>query len=308
MIKELFTLDKNFILKDIDPDSLESEIEQIIFNLWNSTCSIEKELRPLFSSFLQINLMRKLYIYYFSLCNLKKSYLEIKVSNTNILIDLIGRHLGFTFMNNFKSYDDDFNLKRYYSFYEEKFSIQSKINNLLNYTNSLLEFKKYDIVFSNQIRLRNQLKNIKKAKTLSDIPAKKHLKLNVDIQLIKKQMKKNFLMLKTSIPKNLIEELFEKRILDYLPQTLKRIEEICYYIKKKDIKLAIASSSVHEEDLVLLVSAKICKIKTLLISHGLTGCKNQFLDNYIDYQVTFSPHEYQYKGAKCFGLSPKWTK
>ena len=40
--KELFTLDKNFILKDIDPDSLESEIEQIIFNLWNSTCSIEK--------------------------------------------------------------------------------------------------------------------------------------------------------------------------------------------------------------------------------------------------------------------------
>ena len=49
--KELFTLDKNFILKDIDPDSLESEIEQIIFNLWNSTCSIEKELRPLFFIF-----------------------------------------------------------------------------------------------------------------------------------------------------------------------------------------------------------------------------------------------------------------
>ena len=122
--------------------------------------------------------------------------MEIKVSNTNILIDIIGRHLGFTFMNNFKSYDDDFNLKRYYSFYEEKFSIQSKIKNLLNYTNSFFEFKKYDIVFSNQIRLRNQLKNIKKAKTLSDIPAKKHLKLNVDIQLIKKQMKKKIFNVK----------------------------------------------------------------------------------------------------------------
>ena len=65
--KELFSLDKNFTFKEIDSDIIESEIEQIISNLWNNTCSIEKELRPLFSSFLQINLMRKLYIYYFSL-------------------------------------------------------------------------------------------------------------------------------------------------------------------------------------------------------------------------------------------------
>ena len=70
--KELFSLDKNFTIKEINSDIIESEIEQIISNLWNNTCSIEKELRPLFSSFLQINLMRKLYIYYFSLFNLKK--------------------------------------------------------------------------------------------------------------------------------------------------------------------------------------------------------------------------------------------
>ena len=71
--KELFTLDRNLILDSIDADSLENEIEQIISDLWNNTCSINKDLRPLFSSFLQINLMRKLYIYYFSLYNLKKN-------------------------------------------------------------------------------------------------------------------------------------------------------------------------------------------------------------------------------------------
>ncbi len=306
--KELFTLDRNLILDSIDADSLENEIEQIISDLWNNTCSINKDLRPLFSSFLQINLMRKLYIYYFSLYNLKKKYLEINVSNSNILIDIIGRHLDFNFMNNLKNHDDDFNLKRYYSFYEKNSDIKKKIKKFVNYFNSLFDHKKYDVLFSDQIRLRNELKNIKKAKMISKILSNENINLDVDITLIKKQMKNNLSMIKTSIPKNLIEELIEKRILDYLPQTLKRIGEISNYIKKKNIKLIIASSSVHEEDLVLLVSAKICKIKTLLINHGLAGCKNQFLDNYIDYQVTFSPHEYRYKGAECFGLSPNWPK
>ena len=306
--KELFSLDKNFTIKEINSDIIESEIEQIISNLWNNTCSIEKELRPLFSSFLQINLMRKLYIYYFSLFNLKKKHSEIKVSNSNILVDIIGRHLKFTFTKNLIDHDNDFNLKRYYSFYDEKLSIKKKIKNLINYLNSFIDFKKYDILFSDQNRLRNELKKVKKSKIISKISSKKKIELNIDIELIKKEMKNNLSMINTSIPKNLIEELLEKRIFVYLPQTLKRISEISYYIKKKNIKLVIASSSVHEEDIVLLVSAKICKIETLLINHGLAGCKNQFLNNYIDYQVTFSPQEYQYKGAKCFGLSPNWPK
>ena len=54
-----------------------------------------------------------------------------------------------------------------------------------------------------------------------------------------------------------------KRILDYLPQTLKRIGEISNYIKKKNIKLIIATRSVHDEYIVLLVYDKICKIKNL---------------------------------------------
>ena len=306
--KELFTLDKNFTLKEINSDIIESEIEQIISNLWSNTCSIEKELRPLFSSFLQINLMRKLYIYYFFLYNLKKDYSEIKVLNSNILVDIIGRYLGFTFKKNLINHDSDFNLKRYYSFYDEKFDIKKKIKSLINYFNSLIDFKSYDILFSDQNRLKSELKNIKKSKIISKISSKKKIKLNVDIELLKKEMKNNLSMVNTSIPKNLIEELLEKRIFVYLPQTLERIGEISYYIKKKNIKLVIASSSVHEEDIVLLVSAKICKIKTLLINHGLAGCKNQFLDNYIDYQVTFSPQEYQYDGAQCFGLSPNWPK
>ena len=103
-----------------------------------------------------------------------------------------------------------------------------------------------------------------------------------------------------------IQKLIDNRVLIYLSSTIKRIEEISYFLKKNKIKLVIVSVSVHEEDLVLLVAAKICKIKTLLVGHGLTGCKNQFLDNYIDYQATFSPFEYRHKAAEHFELLSEW--
>ena len=121
-------------------------------------------------------------------------------------------------------------------------------------------------------------------------------------------MKKNLNLKKKSIPNEVINELIEKRVINFLPDTINRIEQITSFIKRNSIKLVIASSSVHEEDLTLLVAAKICKVKTMLINHGLSGCKNQFLDNYLDFQVTFSPQEYRYKGAEHFSLSADWSK
>ena len=306
--QELFTLDKNFNLNEVDSNRLEDEIEKIIETLWNETCTISKDLKPLFSPFLQINLMRKLYIYYFSLLSLKKNYLNIKILNTNILVNIIGQQLNFSFLKNLSNHDDDFNLKRYYSFYKKNNNQKRKIKNFLNYLNSCFEFEKKDILFSDQMRLKDELKSLKRSKSVSDIPLSDNFELNLDVKKIWVQMQKNIDKQNATIPSILIKELVEKRVIEYLPDTINRIEQISQFIKKNNIKLVIASSSVHEEDLTLLVAAKICGIKNLLINHGLAGCKNQFLDNFIDFQVTFSPQEYLYDGAEQFNLSSDWSK
>lgn len=306
--KELFSLDENLDLKDKDISKLENEIEKIISNLWNDTCPFYKEFRPLFSPFLQINLLRRLYIYYFSLSCLKKKYSQIKIFNTNVLVDIIGQNLNFSFEKNLKNHDDDFNLKRYYSFYDEKFSLKKIAKNFINFIRSFFQSNKNDIVFTNQTRLRNELKNLKNAESVTEISFNKRFNLDINPRDIGDQMKRNLNKLEISIPKILIEKLIEKRIINYLPKTIKRIEQISHYLKKKKTKLVIATGLVHEEDVILLVAAKICKVKTLAMGHGLSGVRNQFLDNYLDFQVTMSPQEYQYKGAKCLNLSSDWYR
>tara|TARA_B100001989_G_scaffold234727_1_gene195474 strand:- start:741 stop:1697 length:957 start_codon:yes stop_codon:yes gene_type:complete len=306
--EELFNLDKNLDLNKIDHEIIEEEIEDLVSNLWSSTCHLYKELSPLYSSYLQINLLRKLYIYYFSLLSLKKKYSNVKITNTNVLVDIIGNHLNFDFSKNLANHDNDFNLKRFYSFSDKSFTLKKRIKKLIHQISYFLQFKKTEIIFSDQIRLRNELKKIDNAKSVSNIFFKESHKLNLDVKKIEVQMKKNLNLKKKSIPNEVINELIEKRVINFLPDTINRIEQITSFIKRNSIKLVIASSSVHEEDLILLVAAKICNVKTMLINHGLTGCKNQFLDNYLDFQVTFSPHEYRYKGAEHFSLSADWSK
>ena len=97
--KELFNLDKNLDLNKIDHEIIEEEIEDLVSNLWSNTCPLYKELSQLYSSYLQINLLMKLYIYYFSFLSLKKKYSNIKVTNTNVLVDIIGNHLNFYFFH-----------------------------------------------------------------------------------------------------------------------------------------------------------------------------------------------------------------
>jgi len=307
--RELFNLDKNFDIDKIDHEIIEEEIESIVSNLWNDTCPLYKELSPLYSSYLQINLLRKLYIYYFSLLSLKKKYFNIKVLNSNILVDIIGNHLNFDFSKNLENHDNDFNLIRFYSFSDKSFSFKKKTKKIIQQISSLFQFKEIEIVFSDQIRLKDELKKIRNAKSISDIFFKDNHELNLNVKEIEIQMKKNLNIQKKSIPSEVINKLIEKRVINFLPDTINRIGQIIKYIKKNKIKLVIASSSVHEEDLTLLVAAKVCNVKTLLINHGLSGCKNQFLDNYLDFQATFSPQEYRYNGAEHFSLSTEdWSK
>ncbi len=301
---ELFNLDKNFNFHNYNTNILENEIENIISGFWDNTFEHSREFEPLFTPFLQINLLRKLYIYYFSLKSLKEKYSNILVKNSNILVDIIGEYEKIKFDTNVQDHDADFYLLRKYSFCEPNKSIKEiikkKIYTLKKY------FRNKDIIYSYQLKIQNELEDLDNSICLNHISFDKKIDLKININLLKKNILNNIKKIKTSIPNILIQNLVEKRIFNSLPQAINRIEQICYYIKKNNTKLVIISCAVHEEDLVLLVAAKISNIKILVSGHGLTGCINKFLDNYIDYQVTFSPFEYKYKGAKQFKLHTEW--
>ena len=57
---ELFNLDKNFNFHNYNTNILENEIENIISGFWDNTFEHSREFEPLFTPFLQINLLRKL--------------------------------------------------------------------------------------------------------------------------------------------------------------------------------------------------------------------------------------------------------
>ena len=49
-------------------------------------------------------------------------------------------------------------------------------------------------------------------------------------------------------------------------------------------------------------------IKNLIIPHGFTGLKNNYLNNEIMYSATISKFEYNYKCLKNFKLKMEWFK
>ncbi len=77
-------------------------------------------------------------------------------------------------------------------------------------------------------------------------------------------------------------------------------------MKLHKIKLIVISAATHEESHALLAAANKLSISSLLIGHGHTGLKNQFLDGYVTYQGTINDYEYKYKGVKQFKLKMEW--
>jgi len=90
--RKLWNLDKFFHIED--PDSLDEEIEGIVENLWDGIGARETLLRPFFPTYLQSNLLRPLYIHYFSLRELQRRYRKIEIRASTVIVDILARRLG----------------------------------------------------------------------------------------------------------------------------------------------------------------------------------------------------------------------
>ena len=89
-------------------EQCEDEIELIVSNLWNGVGECGEWIWPFYTSYLQTNLLRPLYIDYFSLIHLKQKYKKIIIQDSTVIIDIIADYLGLEVEKKRKYYDLQF--------------------------------------------------------------------------------------------------------------------------------------------------------------------------------------------------------
>jgi hypothetical protein len=299
--KFLFKMDENFKIKNIE--KCETEIESIVFNLWKNIHHHEKVLKPAFVTFLQTNILRSLYICYFSMLELIQKYDDIHIQNSTIILDIVANYLKIELPKNRKNHDEDFGLLRVYSFQKKDGYIKAFLRSahcMVNVTKGI------DVLYLNSGKLDNDFKHVDKS--MSALHVKILSKNNCDdvSDKVIKKSKSNISNINLSIPLEVLFDLLCKRVYCYLPQFFSQIDAYYNFMKLHKIKLIVISAATHEESHALLAAANKLSISSLLIGHGHTGLKNQFLDGYVTYQGTINDYEYKYKGVKQFKLKMEW--
>jgi hypothetical protein len=289
-------------------EQCEEEIELIVSNLWNGVGECEEWIWPFYTSYLQTNLLRPLYIYYFSLKHLKKKYNKIIIQDSTVIIDIIADYLGLDVDEKVKYHDLEYTSGRTYTFIQNDktvFKTQMKklyyaFKRTLHYLNGI------EVLYLNAGKLNDDFKRINKAMSAFYIPLTNAPSLNIDIQSLERQVTNNMKSLKLSVPSELVIQLIHRFVFAYLPQTIKRIESYADFIAKNSVKLVIISAPQHEEHLTLLAAAKLKGVRSLVIGHGFTGSHNLFLDGYMAYQGTINSFEYQNKKVTQLPLRMNW--
>lgn len=301
--KNIHLIDKNFTNEN--KPLLEKEIENIIDNIWIGTKQYQDILKPLCTSHLNITWLRRLYIFYFSIKNIRKEFSEIIVEDDFYILNIFKNEFDLKILSGGKKLDSQFYLENHLQWLDN-----SNTNLIIKlYKKFFFKIKKFqnlDIIYLNAAKLKKDF-NILKNKINADIiERRKNIIDSKDVIFIQQQVRKNIKNMDVSIPKRILENFFEDKLIKYIPDLLNHIYSIAEFIKKRDIKLAIISTPTHDKHLSLFVAAKISNIPCLLLGHGLTVAKNPFLNNYHFYNAKISKFEYKYNLAKDYKFLPKW--
>lgn len=307
-IDDLYALDASLSVDD--PDELDREIEDIVSGLWRGTGTAEAILWPFFTTFLQSNLLRPLYIYYFSLREIQKRYPQVVIEASNSLLDIVATALGVELSAERSMHDEDFYLVRHYLFSKESSKRAGWKAQLRPWAWKLVKLAGWvrgtNVLYLNAGKLDEDFKQVKRKLSISLIPARKSSRLNWDQEAVSLQLVKNIRDMNLSIPTECVQKLLELRVLIYLPDLFDRIGTIVETIEALRVKLVITTAFTHEDHLCLLAAARIAGIESLVLTHGVTFAKNAFLDNYVNAQGTLSEVEPKYEGVRQFPMRYQW--
>ena len=285
-------------------DEIDKEIDKLIFNLWNNTGKYESLMKPFFTCSLQYNYLRPLYIYYFSLKNLKEKNKKISIESSTSIIDIIAKELDIFLKPDRSFYDDELSQNRWYEFVAS--SKKRKILKFIYFNiRNLFTKNNYETIYLNAGKLDSDFKEIPNSISGFDIPISIPKLFNLDIRSIRNQMIENINTSKTSIPKQLILNLIQTKFFTILPNIINKINIYINFIKKYNVKLVIITAPTHEDHLCLVAAAKFCECKSLTMGHGIILINNKLLD-YVDYQAKINDFDPQYKVSKQFKVNQNW--
>ena len=284
--------------------NLEKEIDEIINCFWNNTGEYEKNYKPLLISHLNIEWLRRIFIYYISLKNLSQKYDKIIVKDTNYFIELFADEFGLILEKKRRDRSNKLNMdSNMYWLDETKVSIFKKI--YFKYKH-YIESKKIEVIYLNAGKLNSEFSSIKNSFNAKIIQFKKNEVNKINAIKIEKKVISNINNINLSIPNKFIITLIKDKILNFLPDLLNFIDSLINIIQEKKIKIAIISTTSHDMHLSLFVAAQITKIPCVMISHGLITQKNINLDNYKFYNCRISHYEPKYNNSFDFSFKPNW--
>jgi len=307
--RKLWNLDKFFHIED--PDSLDEEIEGIVENLWDGIGAREQLLRPFFTTFLQTNLLRPLYIHYFSLCELKKRYRKIEVTASTVIVDILAHHLGCRLSPQGSMHDKELYLLPYYHFSrKERSSLPYWKRMLFTIGGAFVKLAgalgKVDVLYLNAGKLDKEFSRMPRAVSAKWVALRRSGRMRCNVEAIAEKVRENITCMELSIPNEIVRELVELRVLAYLSDVIDRIGSLADFIEKYKIRLVIASAVTHEDHLCLLAAARLAGVDSLILAHGITLAQNPFLHDYASYQATMSDIEPRYANAHLFPLRSYW--
>ncbi len=288
-----------------DPDIIDAEVEKFIENFWNNTGKHEELFRPFFTTSLQYNFLRPLYIYYYSLKNLKQIHKEIEIVTSTCIIDIVAKHLDIKLNKNRKFIDRYLFHKRIYEFNND-LNFYQFFKKFIKYLYSLIKNKfRIKVIYLDGGKLSKDFEEIPNSISGFQIPMFKSNSFNPDINKIQKQIIKNINNSEVSIPKELIIELVKINLFNIFPKIINKISIYFDYINKKNIKLVVVSAPTHEDHLSLVAASKLAGCKSLVMWHGFTFQTNPFL-NYCDFQGITNEFDPKYKEAVHYPLIQSW--
>jgi hypothetical protein len=294
----LFEMDSYCQIDDVE--KYEIEIESIVSDLWINTGVIE----PAFTTYLQTNLLRPLYVCYFSMVRLTQKYDVIIIKHTTTLLDIVANNFHINLPNNRQNHDIEFNLVRNYSFNR---GVHLSPKRLFKQIYCLFKVaRKVDVLYINAGKLDADFKKIKNALNAIYITESDGVSGDIDAKKIIKESVRNIEKLNISIPIKTIIDLLHIRVYFYLPAFLRKISVYKDFILHNKVKLIVISAATHEDCLSLLAAANEADIESLLIGHGYTGNVNKPINKHLNFQGTINNFEYKYKNTRQFKLRMSW--
>jgi hypothetical protein len=310
LINKDFLFEIDSVLEGENLTQYDIEIQKIVDNLWYGIGEFEELIQPFFTSFLKDHLLPSLYINYLALVKLDKQYDNISVEATTSVIDIIGNNLNFNLEQNRTNYDLDWSLSRILSFDHPQLldkSLKTVLRRLRDrYIIYMSTKKSIEVLYLNAGKLHKDFASIPNSLDANHIFNKKSKQKIPDTENIKHTVIGNIHNLNLSIPSSMIIELLNQKVFKYLDLMFDRIFMLSDFIKANNVKLVIVSASTNEVFLALLAAARISKIESLVIPHGMPTVFNPKLDNYCTYQGTINIIEHKYDGILQFKFKADW--